>query len=410
MLQRMLTETGYDGWMHDFGEYTPRDAVFADGRTGEEIRNLYPTLYQQTGAEACRAAKPDFAFFVRSGYVGSNRWAPAAWPGDQHTDWSWDRGLPGIIPAALSVGICGTNTWGPDIGGFFDAYDGSNAAESTELWIRWCQLGALTPIMRDHLGPKRMTTPGAIDMWSNGQTVDTWRRFARFHNALVPYLYAYAARAHATGEPTMRHLVLRYPDQPEALRQDHQYLLGDELLVAPVVEPGAATRRVWFPPGTWYGFWDDAVFEGPGYRDVPAPIATIPLFARAGSVVPLTTRPVTTLANTAPDDLLSDLEFRVYPGSADDAGQHSFAFHDGSAVRLADEGGVLAVTLGGRVRDRGVVIRFPRGFEVGHAAADGISLEASGDAGAGGWWDESGERAVRFVVGAGASRIAFARR
>ena len=184
----MLVETGYDGWMHDFGEYTPRDAVFADGRTGADIRNLYPTLYQKTAAELCRLVKPDFAFFVRSGYIGSNQWAPCAWPGDQHTDWSTNRGLPSVIPAALSVGICGVNTWGPDIGGFFDAYDGSTTAESTELWIRWCQVGALSPLMRDHLGPKRMTTPGAVDLWSNEQTVDTWRHFARLAQRAVPVL------------------------------------------------------------------------------------------------------------------------------------------------------------------------------------------------------------------------------
>ena len=281
MLRRLLTETGYDGWMHDFGEYTPRDAVFADGRTGEEIRNLYPTLYHRSAAEICREAKPDHAYFVRSGYIGSNQWAPAAWPADQHTDWSLDRGLPSIIPAALSVGICGTNTWGPDIGGFFDAYDGSDIARSTELWIRWCQFGALTPLMRDHLGPKRMSTPEAIDLWSNAQTVDTWRRYARLHNALVPYLYAYAKEAHETGVPTMRHMVLHHPEFPEAQEQDYQYFLGRELLVAPVVEQGATTREVWFPPGTWYSFWDDRVWTGPGYATAPAPIEQIPLFVRA---------------------------------------------------------------------------------------------------------------------------------
>lgn len=410
MLRRMLTETGYDGWMHDFGEYTPRDAVFADGRTGEEIRNLYPTLYQRTGAEACREVKPDFAFFVRSGYVGSNQWAPGAWPGDQHTDWSWDRGLPSIIPAALSVGICGTNTWGPDIGGFFDAYDNSDVACSTELWIRWCQVGALTPIMRDHLGPKRMTTPGAIDMWSNAQTVDAWRRFARFHNALVPYLYAYAARAHETGLPTMRHMVLRYPGQPDALRQDHQYLLGDELLVAPVVEPGATTRRVWFPPGTWYGFWDDATRTGPGYQDVPAPIETIPLFVRAGSVVPLLTRPVVTLADAAPDDLLADLELRLYPDADGGPSAYGFAFHDGSAVRVVDEDGVVRVSLAGPVRDHALAIRFPRGFAPASATADAAPAAVAAAEGSMPWWDESGERAGRFGIAPATTEVVISRR
>ena len=378
MLRRLLLETSFDGWMHDFGEYTPRDAVFADGRSGEEIRNLYPTLYHQTAAEACRDAKPDFAFFVRSGYTGANAWAPLAWPGDQHTDWSTDRGLPSIVPAALSVGICGANAWGPDIGGFFDAYDGSDIARSEELWIRWCQFGALTPVMRDHLGPKRMTTPGAVDLWSSAETIDTWRRYARLHNALVPYLYAYSAIAHQTGIPTMRHMVLRYPDQPEALCQDHQYLLGDELLVAPVVEPGVTTRRVWFPPGQWIDFWSDAVHTGPGYAEVPAPIEQIPLFVRGGAILPLLATPVVTLAGVRPEDLLTDLELRLYPdgGGAAAPGAAAFTFHDGSAVRLREDGDRLTLDFAGAARGRQTTVRLPAAFAVADVVVDDRRLPA----------------------------------
>ncbi len=389
MLRRLLTKTGFDGWMHDFGEYVPRDAVFADGRTGDEIRNLYPTLYHQTGAEACREAKPDFAFFVRSGYTGSNRWAPAAWPGDQHTDWSPDRGLPSIVPAALSVGMCGTNGWGPDIGGFFEAYDGSGAARSTELWIRWCQFGALTPIMRDHLGPKRMTTPEAVDLWSNNRTIDTWRRFSRLHNALVPYLYAYATVAHETGIPTMRHLALHHPDEPEALGQDHQYLLGSEILVAPVVTDGATTRRVWFPPGPWFGFWDDARHDGPGYVDVAAPIEQIPLFVRGGAVLPLLGTPVVSLANTGPTELLANLELRFAPTGS--SGTAAFTFHDGSTVVVREDEGRVAFDFGEEFRGRRVVVRVPRSTEITHASADGVEAPfATDDPGQDARWNAVG--------------------
>jgi len=335
LLRTLLLEKGYDGWMHDFGEYTPSDAVFADGRTGEELRNGYPTLYQQTAAEICREVKPDFSFFVRSGALGSNQWAPSAWPGDQHTDWSWDHGLPSIVPAGLSIGICGTNIWGPDIGGFFDAFEESDAASSVELWVRWCQFGALTPLMRDHLGAKRMTNPDAVDMWTNGTTVDTWRRYARLHNDLLPYLYGYAAQAHQTGRPTMRHMVLRYPDHPEALSQDYQYLLGDELLVAPVVEEGATTRSVWFPPGAWFSYWSGQRYDGPATHEVPAPLEEIPIFVRGGASLPLLAEPVVTLANVPPDDLLRELELRVYPTGDSDS---RFTFHDGSTITLSETG------------------------------------------------------------------------
>ena len=350
LLRTMLIEKGYDGWMHDFGEYTPADAVFADGRTGEELRNGYPTLYQQTAAEICREVKPNFSFFVRSGALGSNQWAPAAWPGDQHTDWTRDRGLPSIIPAGLSIGICGTNIWGPDIGGFFDAFDGSEAASSVELWVRWCQLGALTPLMRDHLGPKRMTNPNAVDMWTNETTIDTWRRYARLHNDLLPYLYAYAAKAHETGLPTMRHMVLHYPEYPEAQEQDSQYLLGENLLVAPVIEEGATTRRVWFPPGAWFSFWNNQRYDGPGFHEVPAPLEEIPLFVRGGAILPLLAEPGVTLANVPADDLLRHLELRVCPDGREE--ESSFRFHDGSTITLQQTADSLTLSFDETARAR----------------------------------------------------------
>ena len=370
LLRTMLVEKGYDGWMHDFGEYTPADAVFADGRTGVELRNGYPTLYQQTAVEMCREVKPDFSFFVRSGALGSNQWAPSAWPGDQHTDWSRDRGLPSIIPAGLSVGMCGTNIWGPDIGGFFDAFDGSDAARSVELWVRWCQLGALTPLMRDHLGPKRMTNPNAVDMWTNATTVDTWRRYARLHNDLVPYLYAYAARAHQTGLPTMRHMALHHPEYPEALEQDDQYLLGKELLVAPVVEQGATTRRVWFPPGAWFSFWSGERYDGPGSQEVDAPLEEIPLFVRGGAILPMLAEPVVTLAGVPADDLLHHLALRVYPTG--EAGEHRFTFHDGSTVTVQEtpDGFTLGFDEAARARRYGVRVADGRPVDADQAIFD----------------------------------------
>jgi alpha-glucosidase (family GH31 glycosyl hydrolase) len=283
--------------------------------------------------------------------------------------------LPSVIPAALSVGICGVNTWGPDIGGFFDAYDGSTTAESTELWIRWCQVGALSPLMRDHLGPKRMTTPGAVDLWSNEQTVDTWRRFAGLHNALFPYFYAYAWHAHETGVPTMRHLVLEFPDEAEALLQDHQYLLGNELLVAPVVEPNATTRQVWFPPGAWYSFWDGARFTGPGYVTVPAPIDQIPLFVRAGSILPLLARPVVTLADAEADDLLDDLELHVYPAGDDAQTSSILTFHDGSSIQLDEHVDGIVLTLDARNQERDLVVRISGDFGFVNGLADGVPFE-----------------------------------
>ncbi|MDQ2652364.1 MAG: glycoside hydrolase family 31 protein, partial [Chloroflexota bacterium] len=186
-------------------------------------------------------------------------------------------------------------------------------------------------------------------------TIDTWRRYARLHNSLLPYLYAYAANAHETGQPTMRHMVLRFPEHPEALSQDHQYLLGDELLVAPVVEEGATTRRVWFPPGSWFSFWDDQRYDGPGYQEVPAPLETIPLFVRGTAILPLLAQPVVTFANVSADDLLQSLELRVYPTG--EAGDSSFTFHNGSAVTLQEDGDGLVLEFDEAAQERTYRVR-----------------------------------------------------
>jgi alpha-glucosidase len=306
--------------------------------------------------------------------------------------------------------MCGVNTWGPDIGGFFDAYDGSTTAESTELWIRWCQFGALTPLMRDHLGPKRMSTPGAVDLWSNEQTVATWRRFAALHNALFPFFYAYAKHAHEFGLPTMRHMVLEFPDEPEALRQDHQYLLGNELLVAPVVKPNASTRQVWLPPGPWYGFWDDATFSGPGYVEIPAPIDQIPILVRAGSALPLLAGPVVTFANADADALLDSLELRLYPARDLAVASHGFTFHDGSTIQVEQDARGIVMTFDQRNQARNFTIRLPVDFELGVCLADGAPIEG-GVAGTDGprIWDVGDRKAVRIQVPHGVASLSLGR-
>jgi alpha-glucosidase (family GH31 glycosyl hydrolase) len=235
--------------------------------------------------------------------------------------------------------------------------------------------------MRDHLGPKRMSTPNAVDMWTNADTVDTWRRYAHLHNALVAYFYAYARIAHETGVPTMRHMVLESPDQPEALQQDYQYLLGHELLVAPVVEPGAITRRVWLPDDAWFSFWDDTRYDGPGYVDVPAPIEQIPLLVRGGAIIPLIATPVVSLANVAPEDLLTDLELRIYPTG--ESGESIFTFHDGSTVHLEETTSGLTISLEAIAATRRIRLRLPATYAIGSVTAgdNTIAYVSSTDSG-----------------------------
>jgi alpha-D-xyloside xylohydrolase len=347
MLRRLLVDVGYDGWMHDFGELTPADAVFFDGRRGQEVRNEYPLHYQRLAAEVVEAEKPDAVLFVRSGWTGSHIYPAVGWPGDQHCEWSSWRGIGSVIPAALSVGMCGLNTWGPDIGGLFGGEGTDHGQSSEELWIRWCQLGALTPVMRDHLGDKPRSYGPVVDLWTNETTIATWRDCAALHHSLVPYLYRHAAAAHHTGLSTMHHLVVDFPDDEEVRNIDDQYMLGDSLMVAPVLQPGARRRKLYLPQGMWYNFWDGVQFEGNCWTEVDAPLEQIPIFVRSGTMLPLWRNTTDTLAHVSLTDLLNDLEFRVYPSRE---GMATGALHDGSAVSFDASAGNTAVV---RVR-RGI--------------------------------------------------------
>src|SRR5262249_36862495 len=142
-----LRDLGFDGAMLDFGEGAPAHGRYAGGQPGEVMHNLYPVLYLRAAHEVAEAAKPgDAVFFARSGYSGSQPVTLARFPGDQVRSWDRDRGLPTVIPTMLSGGLSGWPYWGPDIAGYFDG-DSADLGAEKALWIRWVQLGALSPTM-----------------------------------------------------------------------------------------------------------------------------------------------------------------------------------------------------------------------------------------------------------------------
>lgn len=295
-LVRDVLAQGWDGWMQDMGEHLPDDAVLADGRDGAQAHNAYAALYHR----ACHPAWADRAdalgVFARSGATGSVPVVTAMWPGDQHCDWTPTRGLASVLPAGPSAGLAGVGAWGPDISGIAEGAPGGALDE--ELWLRWCEYGALTPIMRDHLGFKwRGARP--VDAWASPRTRGAFRDLARLHLSLVPYLAQLVREAHATGVPPVRALLLEHPEHEPAWTIPDSYQLGADLLVAPVHRRGARTRRVWFPPGEWVGWWDDRRVEGPAWVRVPAPLGRPPLFQRAGSTIPLWDQPSAQLPDAA---------------------------------------------------------------------------------------------------------------
>ena len=262
---RRLAGMGVSGINTDFGEQVPEDALFHDGRTGKEMRNIFPRLYNEITYEALQATQPA-VLLARSGWHGSQRLS-AIWAGDQTSDFAHASGLRSAIVAGLSAGMSGFPYWTSDIGGYF-------GTPSDEVYKRWSQFGAFSPIMMVHGAGRR-------EPWTfSQQTLDVYRRYAQLHTDLFPYIYTYACEASRTGLPIMRAMPLEYPDEPDAWGDlaGHQYCFGAELLVAPVYYGFSRTRLVFLPQGLWRDFWTGELSAGRAGDPAPGGGRTDPGF------------------------------------------------------------------------------------------------------------------------------------
>jgi alpha-glucosidase (family GH31 glycosyl hydrolase) len=297
---------GYDGWMEDFGEYTPLDSRSADGSLGFAMHNRYPRLYHCSAWDWARRQRKPLLRFIRSGWTGAARCAPVVWGGDPTTDWGYD-GLRSAVQNGLTMGLSGVGVWGSDIGGFFSL---GTRQLTPELLTRWVQLGAVSGVMRTEANGFAIPEKDRPQVTDPDQ-IGNWRRYTKLRTELYPYLRAAAAAYRRTGMPIMRHLALRYPRDRRATAREDEFLFGPDLLAAPVLEPGARQRSLYLPRGRWVDLWrslDYVAHDGSlrlrggrsltGRRAVtlPAPLEELPLLARAGTLLPLLPADVDTLA------------------------------------------------------------------------------------------------------------------
>jgi alpha-glucosidase (family GH31 glycosyl hydrolase) len=300
-------EDGHDGWMEDFGEYTPLDAYDARGRTGSGHHNVYPVDYHCGAWSFVRKAKRPLVRFQRSGWTGAAPCAQVVWNGDPTTDWGYD-GLTSAVWGGLGMGLSGIALWGSDVGGFFAL---GERALTPELLVRWVQFGAVSGVMRTQHNGFALPPKTRPQVYDDGQ-IANWKRYAKLRTQLYPYVAAAADVYRRTGMPIMRHLVLVHPDDPAVVARDDQFLFGPDLLAAPVLAPGVVARDVQLPAGEWIDLWrsgryDSAsgafvpeapdVLAGARLATVPAPLDELPLLVRAGAVLPLLPPDVDTLAD-----------------------------------------------------------------------------------------------------------------
>lgn len=331
------TTLGFSGWMADFGEYLPFDA-YMQGGAAPMLHNEYPVLWAKLNYEAMSKGIPsgDFAFFMRSGYLGSQPYQPVVWGGDQNTDFDPTFGLPTVVPAALNMGISGVPIFTHDIAGFSSV---ANPPSTKELYFRWTELGCFTPVMRTHNGLDYYTNWN----WnSDSATIQMFKMYATLHVELFPYIYTYLTQAHDNGTPIMQALWLKFYDDPKTAAIDDEYLFGDEILVAPVITQGATSRTLYLPSGNWYPFNGGTAVAGGVSVTVSAPVDSIPVYVPAGSIIPMLTQTPatlisgTTLTVTTLAGVITAQTIRVYPGA-----NGSFTVYDGSSFSLTSPAGGL---------------------------------------------------------------------
>jgi alpha-D-xyloside xylohydrolase len=301
---------GYDGWMEDFGEYTPLDSHGYDGSTGEPYHNKYVVGYHAAARAYARDRAPrPLARFNRSGWTGAARHSQIVWGGDPTTDWGFD-GLASAIKNGLTMGLSGVSMWGSDIGGFFAL----SAPQTTpELLSRWIEMGFASGVMRTQangFGLPGDPRPGRAQIF-DPEVLPVWARYSKLRTQLYRYLAAAESDYDATGMPLMRHLALVYPDDSVAIGRDDEYMLGGDLLVAPVTQPDEREHSLYLPPGRWVDWWRSVSLDakgaphltaaevrpGAGEVTVPAPLDELPLLVSEGAVVPLVDPSVETLSD-----------------------------------------------------------------------------------------------------------------
>jgi len=301
---------GIDGWWPDEGD--PLDIP------SRLVRNR---MYWE-GPQIDRPNQRPYALH-RNGYAGMQRYASFLWSGDVYSRWET---LKTHVPIALNTALSGVPYWGTDIGGFVPTEE-----FTAELYVRWFQFGAFCPLFRCHGRTWKLRLPwgwntgdpGPVEIRNyNGAAIPDssqlhdarvepiCRKYLELRYCMLPYLYSTVHECATTGMPIMRALWLHFPDDPKAVECEDQYLWGRNVLVAPVIEKGAETRRVYLPRGAWYDFWTQERVEGGREISRPVDLETIPLYIREGSILPL--GPVKQFTGEKVEEPIS---ISIYPGA-----------------------------------------------------------------------------------------------
>jgi len=301
---------GVDGWWPDEGD--PLDT------TSRLVRNR---MYWE-GPQLERPNERPYALH-RNGYAGMQRYGSFLWSGDVYSTWET---LKVHIPIAINTALTGIPYWGTDIGGFVPTKE-----FTAELYLRWFQFAAFCPLFRSHGRNWKLRLPWGWNTGDSGpleinnyngaaipdssqlhnpQVEPICRKYLELRYRLLPYLYSAVRECATTGMPILRALWLHHPDDPKAVARQDEYLWGRDVLVAPVVEQGATSRKIYLPHGAWFDFWTGERVQGGAEISREVDLETTPLYVRAGAILPL--GPAKQYVEHKVDEPLS---ISIYPGA-----------------------------------------------------------------------------------------------
>jgi alpha-glucosidase len=311
-LHRVYTDNGIAGIWNDMNE--PSDFVDQTGKNQLDVvsydegeksthaknRNTFALLMSRATYEGLERLRPDQRPYVitRAAYAGIQRYA-TMWTGDTNSTW---EALALNIPMFTSLGLSGEPFVGSDVGGFIGRGNG-------ELLVRSYQVSFLAPFCRNH----KVIDGYDQEPWRFGKYYeDIIRKYLKLRYQLLPFLYTTLEEAHRTGVPLFRPLLLNYQNDSSTYNLDDQFMIGEDLLVAPIMKPDVTRRLVYLPAGTWYDYWTNKKHAGGTMITVDAPLDTVPLFVRAGAMIP--TMPPRNYVGEQPSDPIT---FVIYPNDKD---------------------------------------------------------------------------------------------
>jgi alpha-glucosidase len=286
VIKEELLGSGASGWMADFGEGLPYDAVLSSGADPKSYHNRYAEEWAEVNREAIREAgrEGDVVFFNRSGYTRSPKYSTLFWLGDQLVDWDEHDGIKSAVTGLLSSGLSGYSLQHSDIGGY-TAIDHPllEYHRSKELLMRWTELAAFTTVFRTHEGNRPEVNH---QVYSDEESLRHFSRLAKVYAAWEPYRRELVREAAERGLPVVRHPFIHYPEDSEVYGLEYQFMVGSEFMVAPVLDPGERSVEVYLPAGRWVHVWSGEGHGSPeaGVRvTVESPIGEPAVFYREGS-------------------------------------------------------------------------------------------------------------------------------